>query len=40
MNDLEADRPIAGRLSPGHYGVPFANFRAAAIEQALEACGR
>jgi hypothetical protein len=39
VSDLENGRPIEGRLSPGHFGVPFANFRAAAIERALEACG-
>ena len=39
IDDLESGRPIPGRLSPGHYGIPFANFRAAAIERALEACG-
>jgi hypothetical protein len=37
LDELRAGRPIAGRLSPGHYGVPFANFTADAIERALEA---
>jgi hypothetical protein len=40
LSDLQSGRPIEGRLSAGHYGVPFANFRAMAIERALEACGR
>ncbi|MES1254415.1 MAG: hypothetical protein ABUS56_02325 [Acidobacteriota bacterium] len=38
IHDLESGRPIAGRLSPGHYGVPYASFRAAEIERALAAC--
>jgi hypothetical protein len=40
LADLEAGRPIGGRLSPGHYGVPFANFRSADIERALAGRGR
>src|SRR5262249_10412025 len=39
VEDLERGRLIEGRLSPGHYGVPYANFRAEAIERALAACG-
>jgi hypothetical protein len=35
LDDLEHGRSIEGRLSDGHYGVPFANFRADAIETAL-----
>lgn len=35
VDDLRAGRPIEGRLSPGHYGVPFANFTRADIERAL-----
>jgi hypothetical protein len=37
LDDLEAGRPIEGRLSDGHYGIPFANFTAQSIEQALSA---
>lgn len=40
VDDLERGRPIEGRLSQGHYGIPYANFGADAIERALEACGR
>src|SRR5262249_779060 len=36
-SDLEAGRPIEGRLSPGHTGVPFANFTSADIGRALAA---
>lgn len=38
LDDLESGRPIHGRLSPGHCGVPYANFRAEDIELALNAC--
>jgi hypothetical protein len=38
LADLDRDRPIEGRLSAGHYGVPFANFPAQDIEQALAVC--
>jgi hypothetical protein len=38
LADLESGRPIEGRLSPTHYGVPHANFRAEDIERALQAC--
>lgn len=34
---LDAGRPIAPRLSPGHYDVPFANFTADDIRRALAA---
>jgi hypothetical protein len=37
LDDLRAGRPIEGRLSPGHYGVPSANFTRADIERALAA---
>jgi hypothetical protein len=37
LRDLRDGRPIRGRLSPGHYGVPHANFTAQDIERALEA---
>ena len=37
LDDLDRGRPIAGRLSPGHYGVPHANFRAVDIQRALDA---
>lgn len=36
-DDLEAGRPIEGRLSEGHYGVPFANFTRADMERGLAA---
>jgi len=39
LSDLEAGRPIEGRLSEGHYGVPFANFTKRDIERALAAQG-
>ncbi len=32
---LEAGRPIEGRLSPGHYDVPYQNFTRSDIERAL-----
>jgi hypothetical protein len=32
---LEAGLPIEGRLSPGHTGVPHANFSTADIERAV-----
>lgn len=35
LADLRSGRPIEGRLSPGHHGVPFANFTRASIERAL-----
>ena len=38
LTDLDRGVPIQGRLSAGHYGVPFANFSAKAVEQALAAC--
>ncbi len=38
LDDLKSGQPIEGRLSPGHFGVPFANFRAEDIECALDAC--
>lgn len=38
LADLESGRPIDGRLSPGHYGIPYANFQAEAVERALMAC--
>lgn len=38
LNDLAAGRSIAPKLSDGHYGIPFANFPAEPIEQALAAC--
>lgn len=37
LTDLKAGRPIEGRLSEGHYGVPFANFTKHDIERALAA---
>jgi hypothetical protein len=36
--DLRAGNPIAARLSPGHTGVPFANFTRADIERAVAVC--
>ena len=38
LTDLEQGVPIQARLSAGHYGVPYANFGAEAVEQALAAC--
>jgi hypothetical protein len=38
LRDLECGRAIDGRLSNGHYGIPFANFPAEEIERALAAC--
>lgn len=38
LSDLECGRPIDGKLSPGHFGVTYANFRAGAVGRALEAC--
>jgi hypothetical protein len=38
LDDLERGRAIDGRLSPGHYGVPYANFRGEDIERALGVC--
>jgi hypothetical protein len=38
LEDLDAGRPIEGRLSAGHYGIPFANFPAASVDRALNAC--
>lgn len=35
IQDLRSGRPIEGRLSQGHYGIPFANFTAEQIERAL-----
>ena len=35
--DLRAGRPVEGRLSPTHYGVPRANFTRAETERALAA---
>jgi hypothetical protein len=37
LNDLDSGRPIAGRLSEGHYNIPFANFTGEAIERGLAA---
>ncbi len=39
LDDLDNGRTIEGRLSPGHYDVPMANFNSRAIEQALRAAG-
>ena len=39
VRDLDAGNPIPGRLSPGHYDAPYANFTTAAIERALAAQG-
>ncbi|HEY0714593.1 MAG TPA: hypothetical protein VGF45_18050 [Polyangia bacterium] len=33
--ELKAERPIAGKLSAGHYDIPFANYRARDIKRAL-----
>jgi hypothetical protein len=38
LQDLEGGRPIEGRLSEGHYDVPFANFTSETIERGLAAC--
>ncbi|MBX3228135.1 MAG: hypothetical protein KIT84_27080 [Labilithrix sp.] len=38
--DLERGRPIAGKLSEGHYGVPYANFTRDDIERSLRATKR
>jgi hypothetical protein len=38
LDDLGHGRPIEGRLSSGHYGLPHANFRSAAVERALRTC--
>lgn len=35
LDDLENGRPIDGRLSPGHYGVPHLNFTVEELERAL-----
>jgi hypothetical protein len=35
LEDLRAGRAIEGRLSEGHYGIPYANFSAEAIERSL-----
>jgi hypothetical protein len=32
---LRADQPIEGKLSPGHYDIPFANYRSADIKRGL-----
>lgn len=37
LNDLDSGRPIEGRLSPGHYDVPKANFTKDDIKQAITA---
>ncbi len=37
LDDLRAGRPIEGRLSEGHYGIPHANFSAESIERSLGA---
>jgi hypothetical protein len=37
LADLDRGQPIAGRLSHGHYDIPFANFRGSDIERALGA---
>jgi hypothetical protein len=37
LNRLRAGEPIEPRLSPGHYGVPHANFTREAIKEALAA---
>jgi hypothetical protein len=37
VEDLESGRPIDGRLSSGHYGITYANFRAEEVERALAA---
>lgn len=34
---LDANQPIEGKLSAGHYGIPFANFTAQDIRRVLEA---
>lgn len=34
---LQAGEPIEGRLSEGHHGIPFANFKTEDIERALKA---
>lgn len=38
LADLERGRRISGRLSPGQYDVPFANFRGEVIARPLAAC--
>ena len=37
LDDLRHGRPIEGRLSQGHVGIPHANFRRREIERSLEA---
>lgn len=37
LRDLEKGTPIEGRLSPGHYDVPYANFTRDEIRSALKA---
>lgn len=40
LGDLENDRPIEGRLSAGHFGLPYANFTRAAVRRALATTSR
>jgi hypothetical protein len=37
LDDLRRGRPIEGRLSKGHFGVPFANFTAEDIRASIAA---
>jgi hypothetical protein len=37
LRDLERGTPIDGRLSAGHYGIPYANFTREDIQRALRA---
>ena len=38
LAQLEKGTPIEGKLSQGHYGLPYANFTREDIERALSAC--
>jgi hypothetical protein len=40
LHDLSSGRRIEGRLSPDHYTVPYANFTAQQVEDALRAAAR
>jgi hypothetical protein len=40
LGNLQSGRTIASQLSDGHYDVPFANFPAEPIEEALAACAQ